>query len=102
MRWVADSVAAHAAAWVRYDALRSASPVWAVIAQAARTGAPAGPLLRAEAASARVRAHADLERAAERLGVRILVPLGVCVLPAFVVLGVVPVLLSMLGGLDVA
>jgi tight adherence protein B len=28
----------------------------------------------------------------------VLIPLGVCVLPSFIVLGVVPVLVSMLGG----
>ena len=35
---------------------------------------------------------------AERLGVRVLLPLGACVLPAFVLLGVVPVLMAVLGG----
>ncbi len=36
------------------------------------------------------------ERRAAALGVRLVVPLGLCSLPAFVCLGIVPVLLAML------
>ena len=39
-------------------------------------------------------AHADARRRAELLGTRLLLPLGLCVLPAFVLLGVVPVVIA--------
>jgi tight adherence protein B len=36
--------------------------------------------------------------AANRLGVLVVVPMGLCLLPAFVVLTVVPLVLGLLGG----
>ncbi|MBI5161171.1 MAG: type II secretion system F family protein [Micrococcales bacterium] len=60
-------------------------------------GAPAGALLRSEAEEARRSSGADAERAAEVLGVRLMLPLGLCILPAFLVLAVVPVVLSLVG-----
>lgn len=60
-------------------------------------GAAPGPLLRA--AEERL-AHDDAAAAhvaAERLGVRLVVPLGVCLLPAFVLMGLVPIVVA-LGG----
>ena len=39
-----------------------------------------------------------LELAAEQLAVRLVVPLGLCHLPAFVCLGVLPLLLTLLRG----
>jgi tight adherence protein B len=63
---------------------------------AERAGVPASGLLRACAVDSRAdAAAAGLERA-ERLGVRLVLPLGVCVLPAFVLVGVVPVVLGIL------
>ena len=38
----------------------------------------------------------EAEAAAERLGVKMMLPLGACFLPAFILLGVVPVVVSML------
>ncbi|WP_433874762.1 type II secretion system F family protein [Sinomonas atrocyanea] len=63
---------------------------------AASTGAPSAELLFSRAGQIRRRRHRELERRAAALGVRLVVPLGVCSLPAFLCLGVVPVLLSML------
>lgn len=59
-----------------------------------RAGAPLGALARAEAAEARARARSDAREAAERLGVRLMLPLGACVLPSFLLLGVVPMLVG--------
>lgn len=59
-------------------------------------GAPAIDLLRASAAAARHHARTDGRLRAARLGSRLLVPLGVCTLPAFLLLGVGPMLLSVL------
>ncbi|WP_162256619.1 type II secretion system F family protein [Agromyces sp. Soil535] len=65
-----------------------------VIEMAARAGAPVAELLRAEAARLRRLARAEGAARAAALGVRLMLPLGACVLPAFVLLGVVPLLVS--------
>ena len=96
---VADCVSDLRVVWVRFDELCAGRPLRRTLAGAARAGVPVATLLLEEAEAVRGRALADLESEAERLGVRVLVPLGVCVLPAFIALGVMPVLLSMLGGI---
>jgi pilus assembly protein TadC len=62
---------------------------------AATTGAPSARLISAHARLLRRERHRELERRAATLGVRLVIPLGVCSLPAFICLGVVPVLLSL-------
>lgn len=72
--------------------------VEAVLGLAARAGAPVAELLHAEAFRLRRAARsAGAERAAA-LGVRLMVPLGLCVLPAFVLLGVAPLMISVITG----
>ena len=81
------------AAWAATPA--ELAPVAEALRGAWVEGAPAGPALRASADALRRDAHArDLEAAA-RLGVRLVVPLGLCHLPAFVLVGLGPVLLAM-------
>jgi pilus assembly protein TadC len=63
---------------------------------AALTGAPSSAILYAQAARLRRERFRSAEKRAAALGVRLVVPLGLCSLPAFVCLGVVPVLLAML------
>ena len=60
-----------------------------------RPGVPAVVLLRSEADGRRraARVRSRPARAAE-LETRLLLPLGLCVLPAFVLLGVVPIALA--------
>ena len=57
-------------------------------------GASPAALLEATAASLRAGRHARDEEAAERLAVRLVLPLGACHLPAFVILGIAPVVAS--------
>ena len=57
-------------------------------------GASPSALLAATAASLRAGRHARDEEAAERLAVRLVLPLGACHLPAFVILGIAPVVAS--------
>lgn len=59
-------------------------------------GVPAGELLRASAAQERHAARVQGRLRAARLSTRLLIPLGVCTLPAFLLLGVAPLLLSVL------
>lgn len=65
-----------------------------LLAFAATAGVPVGGLLRAEADEARRSVRADAAERAARLETRLLLPLGLCVLPAFALLGVVPVVLA--------
>ena len=55
-------------------------------------------LLRAAATDARRRARTDGRLRAARLGARLLLPMGLCTLPAFLLLGVGPMLLSVMAG----
>lgn len=68
------------------------------LAMAADAGVPPAALLRGEAAVARTRARAEAQRRAAELGVALMLPLGVCILPAFIALGVAPLILAVLGG----
>lgn len=65
---------------------------------AARSGLPPTVLIHSAAARARRRRIAAQMKAVHRLEVLIVVPAGLCLLPAFVLLGVVPVVLDLLLG----
>ncbi|KAD4060148.1 type II secretion system F family protein [Arthrobacter yangruifuii] len=64
----------------------------------ARTGAPSAAVLYSHADSLRRRRQTEARRRAAALGVRLVMPLGLCSLPAFVALTVVPLLMSLLPG----
>lgn len=83
----------------RRGSLRSKAPadhLREALTFVATTGAPSAAVLLAEAAQLRRRRSREAERRAAALGVRLVVPLGLCALPAFLVLTVVPLLLSLL------
>jgi tight adherence protein B len=63
------------------------------------SGVAATPLLKGMIARWRRRAKRDGAVAAARLGVTLMLPLGLCYLPAFVCVGLVPVVVSLAGGL---
>lgn len=63
-----------------------------------RAGVPAAALLRAEAQQQRRQSRSDGARRAATLGVQLMLPLGLCVLPAFMVLGVVPLMVAVVVG----
>ncbi|MBP2437479.1 type II secretion system F family protein [Microbacterium amylolyticum] len=60
-------------------------------------GVPAAELLRASAGYARHLARTEGRLRGARLGTRLLLPMGVCTLPAFLLLGVAPMLIGILG-----
>ena len=70
--------------------------VAALVSLSRAAGAPLGELARADAAEARAAARAAARETAERLAVRLMLPLGACILPAFLLLGVVPMLIGLL------
>ncbi|MEH3088700.1 MAG: type II secretion system F family protein [Microbacterium arborescens] len=73
-----------------------------VLDLSATAGAPAVDLLRATAELERHRARIEGRMRAARLSSRLLLPLGVCTLPAFLLIGVAPMLLSAMSSTSVA
>lgn len=67
-----------------------------VLCVAERAGAPAVELLAATSRQERRSARIEGRRAATALSVQLLLPLGMCVLPSFLLLGVAPVILAMI------
>ncbi len=67
-----------------------------VIALAERAGVPAVDLLRSEASRVRRDAASAAAQRAAKLSTQLMVPLGVCVLPAFMLLGVAPMMIGIL------
>lgn len=65
-----------------------------VLALSRRAGIPAAGLLRSGASEARRIASAEGQRKAETLSITLMLPLGLCILPAFMLLGVAPLLIS--------
>jgi tight adherence protein B len=68
----------------------------AMVDLASAVGIPIGELLRAEADDVRRASAASAAERAAALETALMLPLGVCVLPAFVVLGVVPLLVAVM------
>ncbi|MBV9951805.1 MAG: type II secretion system F family protein [Acidimicrobiia bacterium] len=73
------------------DAVR---PLARALATAVEEGVPFEPTLRRVATDVRARRQRDAEEAARRVPVRMLFPLVACTLPAFVLLTVVPLLVT--------
>ncbi len=82
-----------ATAWAR------ASPAWQPLRRAlvlaASSGAPSAALLRQAAARVRADRASRRRAAAQRLEVLVLLPMGLCALPAFAALGVVPLVVAL-------
>ena len=64
-----------------------------------RDGIAVGPLLERLSAVTRQQRRQELDAAARQLPVRMAIPLVICVLPSFVLLGVVPFFVGSVGGL---
>jgi Flp pilus assembly protein TadB len=70
------------------------APLGRAIGRAHETGAPVGRAVHQLAEELRERARADIETRARSIEVKAAAPLGLCLLPAFVVLGVVPMVVG--------
>ena len=92
-RATASVDAALAAAGVAAD---ENAAVDAVLNLSRSAGVPAAELLRAEAEERRREASARALEAASVLAVRLMLPLGLCILPAFMLVGVAPLLLAVI------
>ncbi len=80
-----------------FDILGDQAGIDATLDLSARAGVPAADLLRSEARERRRDALASAQASAQALSIRLMIPLGVCVLPAFLILSVIPLLLAVLG-----
>lgn len=106
-RWAADVIARHEMGLPLGQALRTSSTEHPLIEDVARvlgraysTGAPVASRLHRLAASMRRHRRGELTRRVRTLSVRAVVPLGVCFLPAFVLLAVVPLAAAFTAGLS--
>ncbi|MFJ4842237.1 type II secretion system F family protein [Streptomyces sp. NPDC088746] len=88
-----------AEAWGRFGELPGAAPLARCLERAASTGAPAAePVSRLADEMRAERASAAVARA-QRAGVLITAPVGLCFLPAFLAVGVAPVVIGLATGL---
>lgn len=72
-------------------------PLGSVLARADQSGAPVAEAVRVLAAESRRADRADRLERARRVGVRTAAPLGLCFLPAFLVVAVVPTVIGLIG-----
>lgn len=86
-----------AAAWAPLATRDAGAPIAAAAVRAADSGAPLGDILRRVAVDLRRERRTALMARARVLGVRVVLPLGVCFLPAFLLVGVVPVVVTLIG-----
>lgn len=78
------------------------APIDDVLRLSRTAGVPAVELLRASAVLARHRGRIDGRLRAARLSSRLLLPLGVCTLPAFLLLGVAPMMLGVMSAVPLS
>lgn len=69
------------------------------LARAERSGAPVATVVERLADDLADAGRAEVEDRARAVGVRAAVPLGVCLLPSFLLLGIVPLVASLVAGL---
>lgn len=81
--------------WVDLNQFARNGEATHILVSAAESGISLRDLATLQAETLREQTHRDLERDAERLAVRVLLPLGLCILPAFVCIGVIPLLMGM-------
>lgn len=74
-------------------------PLGRAVGRAHETGAPIGRAVHQLADELRARARADVEARARSIEVKAAAPLGLCLLPAFVLLGVVPMVAGVFGAM---
>lgn len=86
-------------AWGALGSHHALSGISRSVARSARTGAPVAALLALEAGELRARAASAALGEVRAASVRAVLPLGLCLLPAFGLLGVVPVVASLIPSL---
>jgi Flp pilus assembly protein TadB len=85
--------------WADLAADPALGPLGRALARAHRTGAPVVPAVERLAEELARSARAEVEDRARAVGVKAAVPLGLCLLPSFVLVGIVPVVGALLSNL---
>jgi len=85
-------------AWPVLGATQGADRIVDTVVRSAESGAAMARALERLADDLRGSRAIAVEAAAARVGVLIVLPLGLCFLPAFVLAGIVPVIVAVLGG----
>jgi len=78
-------------AWQSLSGTPGLSVIAQALARSSRTGAPLATVLASAAADLRAEAEAQSLARVRAAGVRAVLPLGLCLLPAFVLLGIAPI-----------
>ncbi|WP_274562852.1 type II secretion system F family protein [Streptomyces spiramyceticus] len=86
-------------AWGRLGAIPGAAGLARCLERAGATGAPAAEPVTRMAESLRAQRAREAAARAQRAGVLIVGPVGLCFLPAFLVVGVAPVVIGLASGL---
>ncbi len=89
----------HTGAWQRLAMLPGARPLARLLERAGESGAPAAEAAARLAAETRAEWGRAATARARRAAVLVTAPVGLCFLPAFVALGVLPVVIGLAGGL---
>lgn len=84
-------------AWSELENVTGYQGVAAAGRRCARSGARLAGALRSAASELRAQRHSEGVSRAERVGVWSLLPLGLCFLPAFVCIGIAPVIIGVAG-----
>jgi Flp pilus assembly protein TadB len=90
-----------AVVWADLATDPSLGPLGRALARAHRTGAPVVAAVERLADELARSARAEVEERARAIGVKAAVPLGLCLLPAFVLVGIVPVVAALLASLGI-
>jgi Flp pilus assembly protein TadB len=85
--------------WADLAADPALGPLGRALGRAHRTGAPVVPAVERLADELARSSRAEIEDRARAVGVKAAVPLGLCLLPAFVLVGIVPVVAALLTSL---
>lgn len=88
-----------ASAWATLGDEAALAPLVAAVARSARTGAPLADLLTLAAGDLRDQARAAARSEIRAASVRAVMPLGLCLLPAFALLGIAPLVGGLVSGL---
>jgi len=86
-------------AWWRWRADPWLAPIGRTAQRSTQTGAAAADELHRAAARLRAKRRARLQEKVQRASVWVVVPLGLCFLPAFVLVAVVPLVAGLFGSL---
>jgi pilus assembly protein TadC len=86
--------------WRQLGAEPELAPLARTMARSVETGAPAAQALARLADDLRRERRVAMEQSARSVGVHAAAPLGLCFLPAFVLVGIVPSIVSVFGSLE--